>query len=477
MTRTWLKDWFLVGAPPGFDLATALTWADDELDSSPHAAAGALPERMTGSTLLHVGSEAGALCLEAVRRGASRVLGIDRNAERVAVARSCATVMGLPAEFRTYDPEEGLPPGQFHFVVCSDLGSHPDPAALVDRLARMTDETLILEWEGFSGRHARAYLDRIGAPRLSDGLERLPAVLVADGPAPHSRSYLSAAAVEQLLRARNGRFSRVTIRPLGRTGRFRAVATRRVITRLVVVAAAGRAEASWVVRRIRDGSAPRSLLDRIGLDDPAPWRFAPDGDVSELSERVTPGLVVGYDLHEAWQRHTGRFGSDRLADLIESAAEVHVVTSWADPDVLKMRGRIRVGRSSLKLRHLERHRLRAMLQAVARLTRRAVKAPPSRWTPSRARRFIRKARRELDLARRTLRERRRMETRQADERAYRRTDEHLLRYARWLDYCHRVDADAHWILDTTDANWGVEAAERWGHLLIERARRRYRERL
>ncbi len=473
MRRNWLQEWLTVGAPPGFGSGPAVrAWGNGATLVS-DGSSGPLPGDLRGTTVLHVGCDAGALCLEALRRGATRVVGVDHDADRIGLARSYASLAGLPAEFQVLRPDEAMPRGRFQVVVCSDLGRYPDPSAMIDRLGRMVDERLILEWEGPAGLNAAAYLDRIGAPRLTEGMTQLPAVLVGDDRTGQARSYPTAAAVERLLKARSGRFSKVEVNPIGRSGRYRAVATRRVIRRLVVVAAAGRSEASWVVSMLRQRRVPEGLLDRIGLEDPSRWLFSYDGQVQGETRLVTPGLVFAYDLNGAWRKRAGRFGLDELADLIDSAVEVHIVTCWADPDTLKRRGRIRVGRSSVKLRHLERHPFKVLVSTLRGLTQRAVKAPPSRWTPRRLRRFIARARRELDVDRRTHRERARMEVRQADERAYRRTDEHLLRYARWLDYCRRVDADGHWILDNSHTEWNVEAADRWGHLLIERAKRRF----
>jgi len=397
---------------------------------------------------------------------------VDLDPDRIRLARSYASLTGLPAEFGVMDMDDPLPAGLFDVVVCSNLSEFRDPAAMLDRLGRMTGERLILEFEGPRSPAAAAYLERIGAPRAGEAIDRWPAIVVGDDRGAETSTFLSPAAVQCLLLRQSVRFSNVEITPLGRTGRFRAIATRRVIGRLVVVAAAGGGEARWMVDRIRRGVVPESLQDALRMDDIKRWVFAPDGDVPSSTERATPGLVYGYDLHSAWKRRGGRYGIDELGDLVDSAAEVVVVTSWADPEVLQERGRIRVGRSSGRLRRLERHPIKEVVGTLGELTRSAWTAPVSRWTPSRLSRFLGRVRRDLDLGTRTLLERARMQTRQQDEQAYRRPDEQALRYARWLDYCQSADPDGHWVVDTTQDDWDVHAASNWGHLLIERARRR-----
>ena len=438
-----------------------------------HPDPGPLARDVRGASVLHVGCDAGALCLEALRRGAARTVGVDLDPDRIRLARSYASLTGLPAEFGVMDMDDPLPAGPFDVVVCSNLSEFPDPAAMLDRLGRMTGERMILEFEGPRSPRATAYLERVGAPRAGEAIDRWPAIVVGDARGEETSTFLSPAAVQCLLLRRSARFSNVEITPIGRTGRFRAIATRRVIGRLVVVAAAGRGEARWIVDRIRRRSVPESLLDALGMDEIKRWDYAPKGEIPSSTDRVTPGLVYGYDLHAAWKRRGGRYGLDELADLVDSAAEVVVVTSWAEAEVLQERGRVRVGRSSGRLRRLERHPIKEVVGTLGALTRSVWTAPVSRWTPSRLSRFLGRIRRDLDLGSRALQERARMRTRQQDEQAYRRPDEQALRYARWLDYCQSADTDGHWVVDTSHDDWDVHSASNWGHLLVERARRRH----
>jgi hypothetical protein len=477
MTRRWLQDWLMLGAGPGLTPGPAVRrWEPQVSDRTQPAASDTLGFDLRGRSLLHVACDAGALCLEALRRGASDALGVDGDPDRIRMARSYASLAELPARFSVLDVEEGLPSFTFDVVVCTDLSRFHDPVAMIDRLGNLTNERLVIEFEGLGSPGAKAYLDRIGAPQPPDGFDRLPAIVVTDDPASRAGAFLSPVAVESLLRQRSGRFSRVEVTPIGSAGRYRAVAERRRVSRLVIVAAPGRRETARTVRRIRSGKVPRSLMDRLDLSGVSEWEYAPDGRVPDSDRRTTPALVYGYDLHGPWRRRGGRFGADQLTDLVDSAAEVFIITSWSDPEVLQERGRARVGRASESLRRLERQPLRSFLQSFARLTRQALRAFPGRWTPSRMGRFVGHARSELDLQQRLLRIRALVESRQEDARAYRQTDEHVARYARWLDHCDRIDADGHWVVDASQDEWTVQEATDWGRLLVGRRRGRERSR-
>ncbi len=60
----------------------------------------AIPADLTGKTVLDIGCNAGFYSVEMKRRGASRVLGIDFDADYLAQARFVAEVQGLDIEFR-----------------------------------------------------------------------------------------------------------------------------------------------------------------------------------------------------------------------------------------------------------------------------------------------------------------------------------------------------------------------------------------
>lgn len=467
----------MLSAAPGLTPGPAVRrWDTQVSDLAQPPASDTLGFDLRGRSLLHVGCDAGALCLEALRRGASDAVGVDGDPDRIRMARSFASLSGLPARFSVLDVEERMPSFTFDVVVCTDLSRFHDPVAMIDRLGDLTGERLVIEFEGPGSPGAKAYLDRIGAPLPPDGFDRLPAIVVTDDPASRAGTFMSPLAVESLLRQRSGRFSRVEVTPIGSAGRYRAVAVRRRISRLVIVAAAGRRETARTVRRIRSGHVPRSLVDRIDMAGVSDWEYAPNGRVPESDRRTTPALVYGYDLHGPWRRRAGQFGTDQLTDLVDSAAEVFIITSWSDPEVLQKRGRARVGRASESLRRLERQPVRSLLRSFAQLTRQAFRAFPRRWTPSRMGRFVGRARSELDLQQRLLRIRALVESRQEDARAYRQSDEHVARYARWLDYCDRIDADGHWVVDATQHEWTVHEATDWGRLLVGRGRRHERSR-
>jgi tRNA (mo5U34)-methyltransferase len=61
----------------------------------------AIPEDLTGMTVLDIGCNGGFYSIEMKRRGASRVLGVDHDAQYLDQARFAAKILGFDIEFRT----------------------------------------------------------------------------------------------------------------------------------------------------------------------------------------------------------------------------------------------------------------------------------------------------------------------------------------------------------------------------------------
>src|ERR671932_262566 len=61
----------------------------------------AIPEDLTGMSVLDIGCNGGFYSIEMKRRGAARVLGVDHDSQYLDQARFAAKVLGFDIEFRT----------------------------------------------------------------------------------------------------------------------------------------------------------------------------------------------------------------------------------------------------------------------------------------------------------------------------------------------------------------------------------------
>lgn len=108
----------------------------------------ALPEDLSGLSVLDVGCNAGFYSVEAKRRGAARVLGIDAQRREVRQASFVARALGLPVEFRRMSVYDLSPEAAGVFDVTLALGLVYHLKHLVqglERLHSVTRDLLVLE--------------------------------------------------------------------------------------------------------------------------------------------------------------------------------------------------------------------------------------------------------------------------------------------------------------------------------------------
>jgi len=299
-------------------------------DRSPTAHA-ILPADLRGKTLLDVGCRVGYFCFEAVRRGAKRVVGLDHNAGALAQARELAKRLGMDVEFRLANANRELPSEPFDYVLGLNVLHHlRDPIAALEQLGAITRERLVLEMAGF-GRNDRRNLG-ISAP-LALLLSRLPVIYAAPtglrGRRSIPRFYVAEPALRNLLLRHQRTFARVDIlrSPLKR--RYLAVAYKRRIGDLVVVAGPLGAGQASLIDRLRRGELA-GLAEQIGLGSPAAWRSSRGRDLDQLTEPEIPKLLLHYDLPGA----TLDSGEDPLA-IVATAERVTFVTLSCSAEALR----------------------------------------------------------------------------------------------------------------------------------------------
>ena len=131
------------------------------------------PKSFDGETVIDFGCSAGAICLDAKKRGAKRVVGLDYKEETIQVAKSLAKEMDLDVEFYTFNIDDGLDglksligEDKFDHVFALSIWAHCDENKLADMINFYTDK---LCW--FEGHNATTYGDTKSKMDLE--LERL----------------------------------------------------------------------------------------------------------------------------------------------------------------------------------------------------------------------------------------------------------------------------------------------------------------
>ena len=107
-----------------------------------------LPQDLSNKSVLDVGCNGGFYCVEAKRRGARRVLGVDGQRQHVRQALFVRKVLGLDLEFRRFSVYDLTPEtvGRFDITLALGLVYHLKHLVFaLERLYEVTNELLIVE--------------------------------------------------------------------------------------------------------------------------------------------------------------------------------------------------------------------------------------------------------------------------------------------------------------------------------------------
>ena len=131
------------------------------------------PKSFDGETVIDFGCSAGAICLDAKKRGAKRAVGLDYKEETIQVAKSLAKEMELDVEFYTFNIDDGLGglksligKDKFDHVFALSIWAHCDENKLADMINFYTDKIC---W--FEGHNVMTYGDT--KSKMDMELERL----------------------------------------------------------------------------------------------------------------------------------------------------------------------------------------------------------------------------------------------------------------------------------------------------------------
>ena len=131
------------------------------------------PKSFDGETVIDFGCSAGAVCFDAKRRGAKRVVGLDYKDETIQVAKKLAKELELDIEFYTFNIDDGLDSlkslignDKFDHVFALSIWAHCDEVKLADMINHYTDKVC---W--FEGHNTITYGDT--KLKMDTELERL----------------------------------------------------------------------------------------------------------------------------------------------------------------------------------------------------------------------------------------------------------------------------------------------------------------
>ena len=288
---------------------------------------------MDGQSILDIGCNLGYFCIQGLRRNAASATGIDPDRTSIRQAREIARLSGLSPEYVCGDFEDwDLQGRSFDTVLCLNVLHHLyDPVGAIRKMIRHARRRIVIE---FARPTIGDLLKRSGNPLLA-AASAAPLIILGDPGKSQamSRSFLfTGKAMEVLFNGHTELFEPLILRPSPFKGRQVAVANRRRVKHLVVVAGPTSSGKSTLLQRLRTDAVLRS---EMGLGD-TDW-IIPADRKSPLPTGPIDGLVHHYDLLRPHRRSIKTYSRDPRCDFFEVADNISIVTLMSPREVLRRR--------------------------------------------------------------------------------------------------------------------------------------------
>lgn len=293
------------------------------------------PPDLRDKTVLDLGCKYGYFCFEAAKRNAAEVHGVDVSSDNVRKAALLSEILNVKATFSCADIEKQQLSGTYDYVLCLNLLHHlKDPIAALEKLIVITQERLILEVAAL-GHHdlRKVRLTRLGRMFIN----RHPIIFVSENGTSRKRGlqkfFITRTATYNLLFHHRKIFSRVDFLSSEHKNRYIAIAHRRRINRMLIIAGPTAAGKKHLMNKLKAGQAPE-LAKNLGLKDFDDWRTINAEDLDRPTESEIPNLLFGYDIMRPHLRSAEVHERDEALDILQCAKSIRVVTIWCSPQSL-----------------------------------------------------------------------------------------------------------------------------------------------
>jgi 2-polyprenyl-3-methyl-5-hydroxy-6-metoxy-1,4-benzoquinol methylase len=126
-----------------------------------------LPDSFEGKTVIDIGCNVGAVCIEAKKRGAARVVGIDYKKETINVAKKIAEELEIDIEYFVFNIDNGLDAlkkeigsDKFNYTFALSIYNHVNTQKLVNIVSYYTGEICWFEGHALKSKKTSRYYQK-----------------------------------------------------------------------------------------------------------------------------------------------------------------------------------------------------------------------------------------------------------------------------------------------------------------------------
>lgn len=289
-------------------------------------------------TVLDIGCMNGYFSFEAEKLGARSVTGFDIDPESIKTCRMLADCLGSGVDFQVADIEHDASIKAHDVVLCLNVLHHlRNPLSVLEKIIAATRESLILEVATLTRSDARKLgpLLRVTAPLV----RLLPIVFLGGANRRGSVSqsfFFTQSAIHTLLKKHRQDIADVEFVSGGQKGRFIAIAKKRRIGHLHVLAGINAVGKSTFLKGLHKGDHGK-IAETLGLQSPQDWTHEYYGRLSQSTNGDVPKMLLQYNISKHLIDGDLHQHSRGLLDLIHCADRVTVTTMWHPADKLRDR--------------------------------------------------------------------------------------------------------------------------------------------
>ncbi len=288
------------------------------------------PKDLTGKTVLDVGCAEGFFSIEAKKRNALNVVGIDFDDDKLKAAKKFSEIQGLEIEFRNIGLDQFTNLDNFDYVVCLNVLHHvTDPLSIINKLVSITNERLILEVA-----NVNTVFSDIGKSKKNKALlgfwgiifkylpESLgPGILAVDS---RARFLINRKWIKNLIETQYLDIEKLNFLDSELKHRYIVNTKMRHINDLAIISGPTDIGKSSMIKLLKSKSV--STFDLLGIDAQKNWSIMTASALQKSPEKELENLILEYDLCRTVLRRYGVFEQDPILRILRTSDNKNVYT-------------------------------------------------------------------------------------------------------------------------------------------------------